>query len=95
MTNEEAIESFKYSNEQAKVRLEVEKMRMDSGEIKELEFYIERDEMAIKALEQGDVLQEIRQEIEERINNCGDGTFKDGLCEAFDIVYCKMKEFSE
>ena len=42
-----------------------------------------------------EVLQEIRQEIEERINNCGDGTFKDGLCEAFDIVYCKIKEFSE
>ena len=52
MTKEEAIESFKYSNKQAKLRLEVEKMRMDSGEIKELEFYIERDEMAIKALEQ-------------------------------------------
>ena len=52
MTREEAIESFKHSNEQAKVRLEVEKMRMDSGEIKELEFYIERNEIAIKALEQ-------------------------------------------
>ena len=52
MTKEEVIESFKCSNEQAKLRLEVEKMRMDSGEIKELEFYIERDEMAIKALEQ-------------------------------------------
>lgn len=52
MTREEARESFKLSNEQSKVRLEVEKMRMDSGEIKELEFYIERDDMAIKALEQ-------------------------------------------
>lgn len=52
MTREEAIESFKFSNEQAKLRLEVEKMRMDSSEIKELEFYIERDEMAIKAIEQ-------------------------------------------
>ena len=52
MNKEEAIESFKYSNEQAKVRLEVEKMRMDMDEVKELEFYIERDEMAIKALEQ-------------------------------------------
>lgn len=51
MTNEEAIESFKHSNKQAKVHLEVQKMRMDSGEIKELEFYIERNEMAIKALE--------------------------------------------
>jgi hypothetical protein len=51
--------------------------------------------LAIKALEQGDVLREIRQGIENRINNCGDGTFKDGLCEAFDIVYCKMKELSE
>ena len=52
MIREEAIESFKCSNEQAKLRLEVEKMRMESGEIKELKFYIERDEMAIKALEQ-------------------------------------------
>lgn len=51
MTNKDAIESFKHSNEQAKVRLEVEKMRMDNDEIKELEFYIERDEIAIKALE--------------------------------------------
>lgn len=51
MTNEKAIESFKRSNEQAKLRLKVNKMRMDIGEIKELEFYIERDEMAIKALE--------------------------------------------
>ncbi len=50
MTKEEAIESFKRSNEQAKIRLEVEKMRMDIGEIKELEFYIERNEMAIQAL---------------------------------------------
>lgn len=52
MIREEAIESFKHSNEQAKLRLKVEKMRMESGEIKELKFYIERDEMAIKALEQ-------------------------------------------
>lgn len=52
MTNEEAIISFKSSNEQAKLRLEVEKMRMDIGEINELEFYIERNERAIKALEQ-------------------------------------------
>ena len=52
MTREEAIESYKCSNEQAKIRLEVEKMRMDIGEIKELEFYIERDEMAIQALSQ-------------------------------------------
>lgn len=51
MTREEAIESFKHSNEQAKLRLEVEKMRMEIVEIKELEFYIERDEMAIRALE--------------------------------------------
>ena len=51
--------------------------------------------LAIKALEQGDVLREIQQEIEERINNCGDGNFKDGLCEALDIVYYKIKEFSE
>ena len=42
-----------------------------------------------------EMLQEIRQEIEERINNCGDGNFKDGLCEAFDIVYCKIKELNE
>ena len=42
-----------------------------------------------------EVLQEILQEIEERINNCGEGSFKDGLCEALDIVYCKIKEFSE
>ena len=51
MTREEAIESFERSNKQAKLRLEVEKMRMDNDEVKELEFYIERDEMAIKALE--------------------------------------------
>ena len=51
MTIDEAIESFKCSNKQAKIRLKVEKMRMDIGEIKELEFYIERDEMAITALE--------------------------------------------
>lgn len=51
MTREEAIESFKKSNEVASKRLEVEKLRMDVEEIKELEFYIERDEMAIKALE--------------------------------------------
>lgn len=42
-----------------------------------------------------DVLKEIQQEIEERINNCGDGTFKDGLCEAFDIIYNKIEELSE
>lgn len=41
------------------------------------------------------VLQELQNEIEERINNCGDGNFKDGLCEAFDIVYNKIKELSE
>ena len=52
MTIEEAIESFKWSNKQSKLRLEVEKMRMDSSEIKELKFYIERNEMVIKALEQ-------------------------------------------
>ena len=34
MTIEEAIESFKWSNKQSKLRLEVEKMRMDSSEIK-------------------------------------------------------------
>ncbi len=51
--------------------------------------------LAIKALEQGDVLREIQQEIEERINNCGDSNLKDGLCEALDIVYYKIKEFSE
>lgn len=41
------------------------------------------------------VLQELQNEIEERINNCGDGNFKDGLCEAFDIIYTKIKELSE
>ena len=52
MTREEAIESFKKSVELCKACLKVEKMRMDIGEIKELEFYIERDEMAIQALSQ-------------------------------------------
>ena len=52
MTREDAIESFKKSVELCEARLDVEKMRMDIGEIKELEFYIERDEMAIKALSQ-------------------------------------------
>lgn len=53
------------------------------------------NELATERVIPIEVLQEIRQEIEERINNCGDGNFKDGLCEAFDIVYCKMKELSE
>jgi len=52
MTKEDAIESYKKSVELCKARLDVEKMRMDIGEIKELEFYIERDEMAIQALSQ-------------------------------------------
>ena len=52
MTKEDAIESYKRSVELCKVRLDIEKMRMDIGEIKELEFYIERDEMAIKALKE-------------------------------------------
>ena len=55
MTKDEAIESFECSNKQAKLRLEVEKMRMDISEVKELKFYIERDEMAIQALEDQDL----------------------------------------
>lgn len=55
MTREDAIESFKKSVELCKARLDVEKMRMDIGEIKELEFYIERDEMAIQALEKENI----------------------------------------
>lgn len=53
------------------------------------------NELATERVIPIEVLEEIRQEIEERINNCGDGTFKDGLCEALDIVYFKIKELSE
>ena len=60
MTKEEAIESFKRSVEKDKARLEVIKERnriVDTENlavIKEIEFYIKRNEMAIKVLENHD-----------------------------------------
>lgn len=51
MTIEQAINSYKISNEQTKLHIQAHRHLMDRSEIKELEWYIERDEMAIKALE--------------------------------------------
>lgn len=52
MTREQAINSYKISNEQTKLNIQAHRHIMDTSEIRELEWYIERDEMAIKALEQ-------------------------------------------
>lgn len=83
------------NNEEAKIHLQSAKLMLlgaDGQPVSDLYYAVEK---GIEALDQGDVLQEIRQEIKNRINNCDDSNFKDGLCEAFDIVYCKIKEFSE
>ena len=52
MTNKEVIEDLKKSNEQLEARLKVEMMRMETAEIKETKYYIERNNLCIQALEQ-------------------------------------------
>lgn len=51
--------------------------------------------MALKALEQADVLQEIRQEIEKSVDSYYEGQFRNGLCKALNIIDTKIKELSE
>lgn len=50
MTAEEALKNFEKSVEQYKCRLAVEMNRGDMEEVRTMQFYIARDEIAIKAL---------------------------------------------
>lgn len=52
MTNQEAIESFRNANKAAELQLKAHRDIMDASEIKEMKWLIERDNLAIKALEQ-------------------------------------------
>ena len=56
---------------------------------------IEFTKLALKALEQGDVLREIRQEIEKSVDSYYAGQFREGLCKALNIIDKKIKELSE
>ena len=51
MTRREVINSYRADIAMAKKRIEVDMLRMETGEIKELKHYIEKTEIAVRALE--------------------------------------------